>query len=73
MSVLALIALFTARTLVVAVVVGSLLFIAGGVVPLLPESSLPLYLRVASLWEILGQDFLTGIVAAYLFTANLRG
>lgn len=66
-SVLPLIAALRARTLVLAVTVGTLLFIAGGLVPLLPQSSLPLYLRVASLWEIFDQNFFTGVAAAYLF------
>ena len=52
----------------VALVGGVMLFVVGGVVPLLPQTSLPLYLRVASLWEIFGQNFLTGVAAAYLFT-----
>lgn len=67
-SVLPLIAALRARTLVLAVTVGTLLFIVGGLVPLIPQNSLPLYLRVASLWEIFGQNFFTGVAAAYLFS-----
>jgi hypothetical protein len=42
-------------------------FVVGGLVPLLPQTSLPLYLRLASLWEIFGQNFLTGVACACLF------
>ena len=55
------------RTSAVAVVAGTLLFVAGGLVPLLPQASLPLFLRVASLWEIFAQNFLAGVACAYLF------
>ena len=50
-----------------AVIAGLLLFVVGGVVPLLPQTALPLYLRLASLWEIFGQNFLLGVACAYLF------
>ncbi|HET7465405.1 MAG TPA: hypothetical protein VFL29_01950 [Candidatus Dormibacteraeota bacterium] len=53
-----------------AVVAGVMLFVVGGLVPLLPQTLLPLYLRVASLWEIFGQNFLTGVACAYLFMAR---
>ena len=55
------------RTGPVALTAGLLLFVVGGVVPLLPQNSLPLYLRVASLWEIFGQNFLVGVACAYVF------
>jgi hypothetical protein len=61
------------RTRFAALVAGTMLFLAGGLVPLLPETSLPAYLRVASLWEIFGQNFLTGAACAYLFAAMPRG
>jgi hypothetical protein len=51
----------------VAIVAGGLLFVIGGVVPLLPQASLPPFVRVASLWEILGQNFVTGVACTYLF------
>lgn len=50
-----------------AVVAGLMLFIVGGLVPLLPQASLPFTLRVASLWEIFAQNFLMGVACAYLF------
>lgn len=50
-----------------AAVVGATLFIVGGFVVLLPQVSLPLYLRMASLWEVLAQNVITGIACAYLF------
>ena len=58
------------RTSLVAVVTGAMLFVAGGLVPLLPQTSLPLYLRMASLWEIFGQNFLTGAACAYLYVGS---
>jgi len=42
------------------------LFVIGGVAPLLGASALPLFLRVASGWEIFLQNFSTGAVAALL-------
>lgn len=56
----------------IALVAGLMLFLIGGVVPLLPLNSLPLYLRVASLWEIFGQNFLTGATGAYVFAGTWR-
>jgi len=67
LSVLPLSLAFRGRTRVSALIVGLLLFVVGGVVPLLPQASLPLFVRVSSLWEILGQNFLTGVACAYLF------
>jgi len=49
-----------------AVMVGLVLFVIGGVAPLLGASALPLFLRVASGWEIFLQNFSTGVVAALL-------
>lgn len=54
-------------TRLVAIIAGTMLFLVGGVVPLLPQSSLPLYLRIASLWEIFGQNFVTGIACVYVY------
>ena len=51
----------------IALIAGLMLFVVGGLVPLLPQNSLPLYLRVASLWEIFGQNFVTGAASGYLF------
>ena len=67
LSVLPLTLVLRIRTAAVAVVAGILLFVVGGLVPLLPQASLPLFLRVASLWEIFAQNFLTGVACAYLF------
>jgi hypothetical protein len=72
LSVLPLTLVLRLRTGLIGVVAGMLLFVAGGLVPLLPQTSLPLYLRVASLWEILGQNFLTGVACAYLFVGSTR-
>jgi hypothetical protein len=49
-----------------ALVCGLVLFLIGGVVPLAGNSVLPLFLRVASGWEIFLQNFSTGVVAALL-------
>jgi hypothetical protein len=50
-----------------AVICGIILFVVGGVVPLLQQvNTLPLFLLVASAWEIFFQNFLTGVVAAVL-------
>jgi hypothetical protein len=49
------------------VISGTILFVVGGVVPLLLQvNMLPLFLLVASAWEIFFQNFLTGIVASIL-------
>lgn len=42
------------------------LFLMGGLVPLASDATLPLFLRVASGWEILLQNFSTGAVVALL-------
>lgn len=50
-----------------AVICGIILFVIGGVVPLLQQANtLPLFLLVASSWEIFFQNFLTGAVVAEL-------
>ncbi len=55
----------TRRRLVV--ICGIILFVIGGVVPLLHQVNiLPLFLLVASAWEIFFQNFLTGVVVAIL-------
>lgn len=71
-SVLPLVLALRLRKAAVAAIAGLLLFVVGGLVPLLPQTSLPLYLRVASLWEIFGQNFLTGIACAYLFAGSTQ-
>ena len=71
-SVLPLILAFQRRTRAAGLVAGAMLFVVGGLVPLLPQASLPLYLRVASLWEIFGQNVITGIACAYLFLGPRR-
>ena len=53
-----------------ALAAGVLLFVVGGLVVLLPQTSLPLYLRVASLWEVFAQNVITGAACAYLFALN---
>jgi hypothetical protein len=50
-----------------AIMCGIILFVVGGVVPLmLRVNMLPLFLLVASAWEIFFQNFLTGVVVAVL-------
>lgn len=49
-----------------AVLCGVVLFVVGGLVPLISNASLPLFLRVASGWEIFFQNFSTGVVVALL-------
>jgi hypothetical protein len=50
-----------------AAICGIILFVIGGVVPLLQQANiLPLFLLVASAWEIFFQNFLTGVVVAVL-------
>lgn len=72
LSVLPLALALRIRTAFVAVVAGVMLFVVGGLVPLLPQTSLPLDLRLASLWEIFGQNFLTGVAIAYLFAGRMQ-
>lgn len=50
-----------------AAAVGVTLFVVGGLAVLLPQTSLPLFLRVASLWEVFAQNVITGAACAYLF------
>ena len=73
LSVLPLTLALRLRTRTVAAIAGLMLFVVGGLVPLLPQTSLPVYLRVASLWEIFGQNFLTGVVCALLFVRHGQG
>jgi hypothetical protein len=50
-----------------AIMCGVILFVIGGVIPLLQQvNTLPLFLLVASAWEIFFQNFLTGVVVAIL-------
>ena len=51
---------------------GLVLFLIGGALPLAGDSSLPLFLRVASGWEIFLQNFSTGVVAALLLGGEAR-
>ncbi len=52
-----------------AVLAGGVLFVAGGLVPLISQINvLPTVVIVASLFEIFFQNFLTGAVTAYLFS-----
>jgi hypothetical protein len=70
LSVVPLTLAFRGRTSRTALVTGLMLFVVGGIVPLLPQTSLPLYLRIASLWEIFAQNFTTGIACAYMFRSG---
>jgi hypothetical protein len=55
-----------------AIMCGISLFVVGGLVPLLLRvNMLPLFLLVASAWEIFFQNFLTGVVVAVLLGYNL--
>ncbi len=55
-----------------AIMCGIILFVVGGVVPLLLRvNMLPLFLLVASAWEIFFQNLLTGVVVAVLLGYNL--
>jgi hypothetical protein len=55
-----------------AIMCGIILFVVGGVVPLmLRVNMLPLFLLVASAWEIFFQNLLTGVVVAVLLGYNL--
>lgn len=67
LSVLPLVLALRMRGAQLAAVVGAMLFIVGGLVVLLPQTSLPLYLRVASLWEVFAQNVITGVACVYLF------
>jgi hypothetical protein len=49
------------------IVVGLLLFVIGGIVPLLEQvNTLPIFLLVASGWEIFFKNMSTGLVAGWL-------
>jgi hypothetical protein len=48
-----------------AVTCGTILFMVGGLIPLL-QAPLPVFLRVASAWEIFLQNFPTGVIVALL-------
>jgi hypothetical protein len=49
-----------------AIIAGAVLFVLGGLIPLLISSSMPIELRAASLAEILFQKFPAGVVTALL-------
>lgn len=51
---------------------GIILFMVGGAIPLAMATELPVFLRVASAWEIFFQNFLTGAVAALLLGPGLQ-
>jgi hypothetical protein len=51
---------------------GIILFMVGGAIPLALATELPMFLRVASAWEIFFQNFLTGAVAALLLGPGLQ-
>ncbi len=65
-SIVPLILLWRGRKLILAVQCGIVLFVIGGVIPLLLNTALPDLLRFASAIEILFQNFLTGVVAVAL-------
>ncbi len=66
LSIVPLILLWRGRKLTLAVVCGIILFVIGGVVPLLLNTALPDLLRFASAIEIFFQNFCTGLAAAGL-------
>ncbi len=66
LSILPLIVLWRGRKRTLAVLCGIILFVIGGVIPLLLNTSLPDLLRFASAIEIFFQNFSTGLVAASL-------
>lgn len=66
LSIVPLILLWKTRKPLLAVVCGIILFVIGGVVPLLLNTALPDLLRFASAIEIFFQNFLTGVVAVVL-------
>ena len=55
-----------------AVLCGMILFVIGGIIPLLLESALPDFLRFASAIEIFFQNFFTGVVAVALLGFALK-
>ena len=66
LSIVPLILLWKGKKPVLAVLCGLILFIIGGVIPLLTNTTLPDLLRFASAVEIFFQNFLTGVVAVAL-------
>jgi hypothetical protein len=66
LSIVPLILLWRGRKSVLGVACGMILFVIGGVVPLLLNPALPDLLRFASAIEIFFQNFLTGVVAVAL-------
>jgi hypothetical protein len=63
LSIVPCILLWTGKKSVLAVLCGIILFVIGGVIPLLTNTALPDLLRFASAIEIFFQNFLTGVVA----------
>ena len=55
-----------------AVLCGMILFVIGGIIPLLLNTALPDFLRFASVIEIFFQNFLTGVVAVALLGFALK-
>jgi hypothetical protein len=72
LAVLPLILTWRAQRRWLAVWCGLILFVVGGLVPLLPVTILPVYLRVTSGIEIFFQNFSTGVVAAFLLGQTLK-
>lgn len=66
LSIVPLILAWKSKRLLVAVLCGIILFVIGGVVPLVLNPALPDLLRLASAIEIFFQNFLTGVVAVVL-------
>ena len=66
LSIVPLIVLWKGKKSVLAVLCGIVLFVIGGVIPLLLNTALPDLLRLASAVEIFFQNFLTGAVAVAL-------
>lgn len=66
LSIVPLILLWRGKKSVLAALCGIILFVIGGVVPLLLNTALPDLLRFASAIEIFFQNFLTGVVAVIL-------
>ena len=66
LSIVPLILLWRGKKLTLAVLCGIILFVIGGVIPLLLSTALPDLLRFASAIEIFFQNFLTGVVAVAL-------
>jgi hypothetical protein len=66
LSIVPLILAWKAKKSVLAVLCGTILFVIGGVIPLLLSPTLPDLLRLASAVEIFFQNFPAGVVAAVL-------